>query len=164
MAFFETIYSWFHNFYNDVMWDTVREIISDNDEQLFADSLYVVGIVTLVVSLLIAVAFYIWPINNPSFKSWKSWIVMLLISMLLNFGVGVGMGYSRVLSVSDDEEASALILGDDYDGQALTDETGINNYLGFGLSNLFVGSIFFMVCCIPLTFYNGNAKFSPFRK
>ena len=164
MAFFETIYSWFHNFYNDVMWDTVREIISDNDEQLFADSLYVVGIVTLVVSLLIAVAFYIWPINNPSFKSWKSWIVMLLISMLLNFGVGVGMGYSRVLSVSDDEEACALILGDDYDGQALTDETGINNYLGFGLSNLFVGSIFFMVCCIPLTFYNGNAKFSPCRK
>ena len=75
MAFFETIYSWFHNFYNDVMWDTVREIISDNDELLFADSLYVVGIVTLVVSLLIAVAFYIWPINNPSFKSWKSWIV-----------------------------------------------------------------------------------------
>ena len=164
MAFFETIYSWFHNFYNDVMWDTVREIISDNDELLFADSLYVVGIVTLVVSLLIAVAFYIWPINNPSFKSWKSWIVMLLISMLLNFGVGVGMGYARVLSVSDDEEACALILGDDYDGQALTDETGINNYLGFGLSNLFVGSIFFMVCCIPLTFYNGNAKFSPFRK
>ena len=164
MAFFETIYSWFHNFYNDVMWDTVREIISDNDEQLFADSLYVVGIVTLVVSLLIAVAFYIWPINNLSFKSWKSWIVMLLISMLLNFGVGVGMGYSRVLSVSDDEEACALILGDDYDGQALTDETGINNYLGFGLSNLFIGSIFFMVCCIPLTFYNGNAKFSPFRK
>lgn len=164
MAFFETIYSWFHNFYNDVMWDTVREIISDNDELLFADSLYVVGIVTLVVSLLIAVAFYIWPINNPSFKSWKSWIVMLLISMLLNFGVGVGMGYSRVLSVSDDEEACALILGDDYDGQALTDEIGINNYLGFGLSNLFIGSIFFMVCCIPLTFYNGNARFSPFRK
>ena len=164
MAFFETIYSWFHNFYNDVMWDTVREIISDNDELLFADSLYVVGIVTLVVSLLIAVAFYIWPINNPSFKSWKSWIVMLLISMLLNFGVGVGMGYSRVQSVSDDEEACVLILGDDYDGQALTDETGINNYLGFGLSNLFVGSIFFMVCCIPLTFYNGNAKFLPFRK
>ena len=56
MAFFETIYSWFHNFYNDVMWDTVREIISDNDEQLFADSLYVVGIVTLVVSLLIIVS------------------------------------------------------------------------------------------------------------
>lgn len=164
MALFETIYSWFHNFYNDVMWDTVREIISDNDELLFADSLYVVGIVTLVVSLLIAVAFYIWPINNPSFKSWKSWIVMLLISMLLSFGVGVGMGYSRVLSVSDDEEACTLVLGDDYEGQALTDETGINNYLGFGLSNLFVGSIFFMVCCIPLALYNGNARFSPFRK
>lgn len=164
MAFFETIYSWFHNFYNDVMWDTVREIISENDELLFADSLYVVGLVTLVVTLLVTIAFYIWPINNPSFKSWKAWIVMLLISMLLNFGIGVGMGYSRVLSVSDDEEACELILGDDYDGQALTDETGINNYLGFGLSNLFVGSIFFIVCCTPLTFYNGNAKFSPFRK
>ena len=32
------------------------------------------------------------------------------------------------------------------------------------LSNLFVGSIFFVVCCVPLTFYNGNARFSPFRK
>lgn len=164
MAFFETIYSWFHNFYNDVMWDTVREIISDNDELLFADSLYVVGIVMLVVSLLVAVAFYIWPINSPSFKSWKAWLVMLLLSMLVNFGIGVGMGYSRVLSVNDDEEACALVLGDHYDGQALTDETGINNYLGFGLSNLFVGGIFFIICSIPLTFYNGNARFSPFRK
>ena len=89
---------------------------------------------------------------------------MLLISMLLNFGVGVGMGYSRVLSVNDDEDACALILGDDYEGQALTDEIGMNDYLGFGLSNLFVGSIFFIACCVPLAFYNGNARFSPFRK
>lgn len=164
MAFFETIYSWFHSFYNDTMWDTLREIISEDDELLFADSLYVVGIVTLIVSLLVAIAFYIWPINNPSFKSWKAWLAMLLLTMLLNFGIGVGMGYSRVLTVNESDDACEYVIGDNYDGESLTDEIGVGDYLGFGLSNLFVGSIFFIVWSIPLTFYNGNARFSPFRK
>lgn len=165
MAFFETIYSWFHSFYNNILWTTVKEIISDEDDSiLFADSLYVIGIVTLVISLLVAVAFYIWPINNPSFKSWKAWLAMFLLSMLLNFGIGIGMGYSRVLTVNDSEVACEIVIGDDYDDQALTDEIDTSDYLGFGLSNLFVGSIFFIIWSIPLSFYNGNARFSPFRK
>lgn len=161
MAFFETIYSWFHSFYNDTMWDTVREIINDNDDLLFADSLFIVGIITLIVSGLVAFAYYVWPINHPRFNAWKSWILMLIVAALLNFGVGIGCGYSRVQSVNESDEACELILEDEeYD---LTDEIAFSDYLGYGLSNIFVGSIFFIICCIPLTFYNGNARFSPFR-
>ena len=157
MAFFETIYSWFHSFYNDTMWDTVREIINDNDDLLFADSLFVVGIITLIVSGLVAFAYYVWPINHPRFNAWKSWILMLIVAALLNFGIGIGCGYSRVQS----DEACELILEDEESD--LTDEITFSDYLGYGLSNIFVGSIFFIICCIPLTFYNGNARFSPFR-
>lgn len=161
MAFFETIYSWFHSFYNDTMWDTVREIINDNDDLLFADSLFIIGIITLVVSGLVAFAYYVWPINHPRFNAWKSWILMLIVAALLNFGVGIGCGYSRVQSVNESDEACELILEDEV--ADLTDEITFSDYLGYGLSNIFVGSIFFIICCIPLTFYNGNARFSPFR-
>lgn len=161
MAFFETIYSWFHSFYNDTMWDTVREIINDNDDLLFADSLFIVGIITLIVSGLVAFAYYVWPINHPRFNAWKSWILMLIVAALLNFGVGIGCGYSRVQSVNESDEACELILEDEESD--LTDEVTFSDYLGYGLSNIFVGSIFFIICCIPLTFYNGNARFSPFR-
>ena len=159
MAFFETIYSWFHSFYNDTMWDTVREIINDNDDLLFADSLFVVGIITLIVSGLVAFAYYVWPINHPRFNAWKSWILMLIVAALLNFGIGIGCGYSRVQSVNESDEACELILEDEESD--LTDEITFSDYLGYGLSNIFVGSIFFIICCIPLTFYNGNARFSP---
>ena len=161
MAFFETIYSWFHSFYNDTMWDTVREIINDNDDLLFADSLFVVGIITLIVSGLVAFAYYVWPINHPRFNAWKSWIFKLIVAALLNFGIGIGCGYSRVQSVNESDEACELILEDEESD--LTDEITFSDYLGYGLSNIFVGSIFFIICCIPLTFYNGNARFSPFR-
>lgn len=161
MAFFETIYSWFHSFYNDTMWDTVREIINDNDDLLFADSLFVVGIITLIVSGLVAFAYYVWPINHPRFNAWKSWILMLIVAALLNFGIGIGCGYSRVQSVNESDEACELILEDEESD--LTDKITFSDYLGYGLSNIFVGSIFFIICCIPLTFYNGNARFSPFR-
>ena len=160
MAFFETIYSWFHSFYNDTMWDTVREIINDNDDLLFADSLFVVGIITLIVSGLVAFAYYVWPINHPRFNAWKSWILMLIVAALLNFGIGIGCGYSRVQSVNESDEACELILEDEESD--LTDKITFSDYLGYGLSNIFVGSIFFIICCIPLTFYNGNARFSPF--
>ena len=161
MAFFETIYSWFHSFYNDTMWDTVREIINDNDDLLFADSLFIVGIITLIVSGLVAFAYYVWPINHPRFNAWKSWILMLIVAALLNFGIGIGCGYSRVQSVNESDEACELILEDEESD--LTDKITFSDYLGYGLSNIFVGSIFFIICCIPLTFYNGNARFSPFR-
>ena len=160
MAFFETIYSWFHSFYNETRWDTVREIINDNDDLLFADSLFVVGIITLIVSGLVAFAYYVWPINHPRFNAWKSWILMLIVAALLNFGIGIGCGYSRVQSVNESDEACELILEDEESD--LTDEITFSDYLGYGLSNIFVGSIFFIICCIPLTFYNGNARFSPF--
>ena len=161
MAFFETIYSWFHSFYNDTMWDTVREIINDNDDLLFADSLFIVGIITLIVSGLVAFAYYVWPLNHPRFNAWKSWILMLIVAALLNFGIGIGCGYSRVQSVNESDEACELILEDAESD--LTDEITIGDYMGYGLSNIFVGSIFFISCCIPLTFYKGNARFSPFR-
>ncbi len=164
MGFFETIYSWFHSFYNETLWTTVREIISDDDELLFADSLFIVGIITLVISFVIAFAYYVWPINHPKLNAWKSWILMLVIAACINFMVGIGCAYSRVQSVNNDDEACELVLGDVYaDNPDLGSWIDTPDYLGFGLSNLFVGSIFFMMCCIPLTFYNGNARFSPFR-
>ena len=86
---------------------------------------------------------------------------MLIVAALLNFGIGIGCGYSRVQSVNESDEACELILEDEESD--LTDKITFSDYLGYGLSNIFVGSIFFIICCIPLTFYNGNARFSPFR-
>lgn len=166
MAIFETIYSWFHSFYNDTMWDTVKVIINvEEEKQLFADSLFIVGIITLVVSGLVAWAYYVWPINHPRFNAWKSWLLMLVVAALLNFGIGMGCGYFRVQSVNGSEEACAIIIGDEDEDEVsdLTDKITFSDYMGYGLSNSFVGSLFFILWCIPLTFYNGNARFSPFR-
>ena len=162
---FETIYSWLHSFYNDTMWNPIREIISEEDELLFADSLFIVGIITIIVSFMIAFAYYVWPLNHPRFNAWKSWLLMFVVAAVINFGVGIGCGYSRVQSVNDNEEACSLILENEDDEESdLTEAIGFGDYLGFGLSNIFVGSIFFVICCVPLTtFYKGNARFSPFR-
>lgn len=161
MAFFETIYSWFHSFYNDALWDTVRVIINDDDDLLFADSLFIIGIISFIVSGLIAFAYYVWPINHPRYNAWKSWLLMFVIAAAINFGVGIGGSYSRVQSVNESDEACELILEEE--AADLTEEISTNDYIGFGLSNIFVGSIFFIIWCIPLTFYNGNARLSPFK-
>lgn len=164
MGFFETIYSWFHSFYNQYLWDALRVIINDEDVTLFADSLYIIGIVSVIVSFLVAFAFYVWPINHPRFYGWKAWLVMFVLAGALNFGIGFGMAYSRVQTVNENEEACELVLGDEDDNEPdLSLYINSNDYLGFGLSNLFVGLIFFVCSSIPLMFYDGAARFSPFR-
>lgn len=162
MAFFEMIYSWFHSFYNDAMWHVVREIVNEDSELLFADSLFVVGIVIAIASFLVAFAYYVWPINHPRFNAWKSWLMMFAIAAIINFSIGIGFAYSRVQSVNSNDEATELILGES-DENDLEKVISSGDYMGFGLSNIFIGSIFFVLCCVPLTFYKGAARFSPFR-
>lgn len=161
MGFFETIYSWFSGFYNSTLWDALSIITDDDDNVLFADHFWVIGLVAVIIATLVAVAFYVWPINHPRFKSWWSWLIMLVLAGALNFGIGWGMADYRVSNVNNRSEACAIILEDSE--ETLEDHIGAGDYLGFALSNLLVSCIFFSAVSIPLMFYKGAARLSPFR-
>lgn len=160
MGFFETIYFWFSGFYDSTLWDALS-IITDDGKVLFADHFWVIGLVALIIATLVAVAFYVWPINHPQFKSWWSWLIMLVLVGVLNFGIGWCMADIHVSDVNNDQDACNVILGDP--NETFDDHIDANDYLGFALSNLLVSCIFFSAVSIPLMFYKGSARLSPFR-
>lgn len=163
MGFFETIYSWGHSFFNSYLWDTLRVIDNEDGETLYADSLFVVGIISIVLTLLVAV-FYYKIYDHPKFKSWWSWLITLSVAAMINFAVGIGMAYWRVNDVNASEEACELILGDEYEDDVyLGDFMSSADYCGFGMDNVLFSSLFFVVFSLPLMFMGKNTKYSPFR-
>lgn len=155
--FFIFIYSWFCDSSLTVF--KIMDAIWDSDgDMLMSSSFTTMGMTTAVISILIAVAFYIWPINHPRFKAWWAWLIMLLINILINFGLGFVFLHHRLLDIQYSEE-------DILDSLDLEEPLtlSLGEWLDLAFSNAGVSILFFVFASLCLTWFSTNCRFSPFR-
>lgn len=154
--FFSSIYSWFCDSALTVF--KIMNAIMDDEELLLSSSFPAIGITTAVISVVVAVAFYIWPIDHPRFKAWWAWLIMLLTNAAINFGLTFAFIHHRIGDINMSGEAL----------EVLTDEENLSipfgQWMDLALSNLCVSIMFFCVASLILNWFSTNCRFSPFRK
>lgn len=164
-TFFELLlgnmYCWFKSFYSEnlslYLWG-FNPTTGTYDLTLRYNS---IGIYTLVISLIIMFLYY-YVINHPRFCKWWSWLIMAGINSV----IALFVGYYCVLS---DEQAGKIpdklmYLRDD-SGQVVQQLIFIpEDCWGFGLSNMIMAFIFFLVFSFLFHWWSSVAKYSPFIK
>lgn len=154
--FFTSIYSWFCNSSQTVF--KIMSAIWDDDGELLLSSLFpTIGITATCISLAVAFAFYIWPINHPRFKAWWAWLIMLMINAIINFGLAFAFIHHRIKDIAKSEEALEVFT----DKETLT--IPFSQWMDFALSNICISVIFFVVASLILNWFSTNCRFSPFR-
>lgn len=161
--FFASIYSWFCDSAN-IAFSIMEQKGSVEEENLFPGYFPTIGLTAAAISLLIAFAFYIWPINHPRFKAWWAWLIMLLTNAIINFGLTYAFINQRIKSLLN-ENIDDITVGESlYD---ITDpDFSISFSEGFNLawSNICVSIMFFIVASLIFNWFSTNCRLSPFRK
>lgn len=164
MEFFEDLYFAFCPVNQDQSMNIldVMGIIETDQEVLLSSALPAMGWTTIIISVILAVAFYIWPINHPRFKSWWSWLIMLGADIVINFILTFFFIKSRVDEINDYPDGEAL----DELGVSAGDylEVATRQCLDLAFANIVVAIIFFCAASLCLTWFSSNAKYSPIRK
>ncbi len=155
----EKIYDLFSGFHSDAIGKAL-EVFKNPDTGIMLWTAKYPGLflATAIISLVVAFAFYIWPIDHPRFKSWWSWLLMLAANCSLCLLVGWQIAHARM--------KLALRLPESW--ETLTGKTeGVTAYdfdcLGMGLSNMMVGILLFVLFSLILNIFSTNAKYSPLR-
>ena len=155
--FFFSIYSWFCDS-SLTVFKIMNAIWGDDEELLLSSSFPSIGITAAVISVVVAIAFYIWPINHPRFKAWWAWLIMLLTNAAINFGLTFAFIHHRIGDIEKSEEALEMF----------TDEETLSlpfaQWMDLALSNLCVSIMFFIVASLIFNWFSTNCRFSPFRK
>lgn len=120
-----------------------------------------IGIYTLVVSFIIMILYY-YVIDHPRFCKWWSWLIMAVINSIIS----LFLGYYLILSDYNAGKIPDELL-------YLRDETGeISQMLisipsecwSFGISNMIMAFIFFVIVSFLFHWWSRVAKYSPFVK
>lgn len=152
------IYCWFQSFYGQdlsyYLWgyDPGTEAYTNPNIYNF------VGLITLVVSLVLVVVFY-YIINHPRLCKWWSWLIALGINGVIALFVGYGIVMSKYVNgyIHD-----TLMYQRDADGNIISILIGESNCWGFGIANMFVAMIAFVLLSFMLKWWSSSAKHVPF--
>lgn len=156
--FFANIYGWFCD-RNYVVYQIMDKIVdSYYGDTLLSGYFPVMGIWAVVISVVFAFAFYIWPINHPRFYAWWSWLIMLILNAAVNFGLTFAFINHRLAEVNKNADAIALFT----DENVLDISSWDKCHLAF--SNLMVSALVFIIASAVLMWFSTSAKYSPFRK
>lgn len=155
--FFTSIYSWFCDS-SLTVFKILNAIWSDDEDLLLSSAFPTIGITAIIISILVAVAFYIWPINHPRFKAWWSWLIMLFVNAAINFGLTFAFIHHRIADIEKSEEALEMFTDEE------TLSIPFSQWMDMALSNICVSILFFIVASLIFTWFHTNCRFSPFRK
>lgn len=161
--FFEQIYSWFMDLPQGVS-EVLYEITTTNEEEILLTSAYpTIGVTILVISVIIAFAFYIWPGNHPRFKAWWAWLLTMVVNACINFGVALAYLNHRVDSINADETLLQEMKGSvAYSGNII--ELDTSGFIDFGVVSVCVSVLCFCFGSLLLNWFSSTCRFSPFRK
>ena len=112
-------------------------------DDLFQNELYVpLGLSLLIISALLMVAFYYYPINRPSFSRWYHWLIILLVNAAIQFGLAVIIPKNKFTSLGIEEYHS--------------------EYYNFGIVSAFMSMILFIILSFMFRWWSTNCRRTPF--
>jgi len=117
-----------------------------------------IGIVAFVVSLVLVISFY-YIINHPRYCKWWSWLITLGIDCTIGLFTGYGIVASKYVNGFIPQQ---LMYQFDSEGNISAYLIGYQNIWGFGIANLIVSGIFFILLSFILKWWSSNAKHVPF--
>lgn len=165
--FFISIYSWFCDS-SQYLFKIMNDIWGEEEQLLLSSSFPTIGVTTAVISFLVAVAFYIWPINHPRFKAWWAWLIMLFVNAAINFGLAFAFIHHRIGVIEENQNIMDSIEETETFRDIVSDEGILTipspNWFDFAFSNLCVSIIFFIIASLIFNWFSINCRFSPFRK
>lgn len=149
--FFGSIYCWFEEFFGielaNYLW---------GESSLLSQTNSFIGIGWSMFGISFAmVLIYYYVINHPQLNHWWGWIIFLVINGIINFIVGW-----------------QWVLKDYYDGKMITIDPATNLQMPlnigesviiyFGVSNMFISVIAFIVFSFILKWWSTNCSRAPF--
>lgn len=149
--FFGSIYCWFEEFFGielaNYLW---------GESSLLSQTNSFIGIGWSMFGISFAmVLIYYYVINHPQLNHWWGWIIFLVINGIINFIVGW-----------------QWVLKDYYDGKMITIDPATNlqmplnigesEIIYFGVSNMFISVIAFIVFSFILKWWSPNCSRAPF--
>jgi len=156
-----TIYCWFDSLFSqnfaEYLWGYNCNTQDFSNSNLFNS----IGTITIGISLLFVLVYYYlpcWGCNHPRFNRWWNWLIMLFIAGIINFLIGYGWTINDLLNGSIGD---CLMYERDPDGNIISQLIDEKDCWLFGLSNLFVSSIFFVLGSLIFKWWSRNCKHSP---
>ena len=155
------LYCWFKSFYSDYLSEYLWGYNPTSrmyDLELRYNS---IGLYTLVISFAVMFLYY-YVIDNPRFCQWWHWLIMAAVNSV----VALFVGYYCVLSdYNAGKIPDELLYMRDGSGNVVQQLISIpGECWGFGLSNMIVAFIFFLVLSFLFHWWSRVAKYSPFIK
>jgi hypothetical protein len=149
--FFGSIYCWFEDFFGlelaDYLWGQSSPLSQTNA--------YIgIGFTMLGVSLAMVLIYY-YVLNHPRLNQWWGWGIFLVVNAVINFIVGW-----------------QWVLDDYYDGKMITIDPATNlqtplnigesEILCFGVSNMFLSILAFIILSFCFKWWSSNCSRAPF--
>lgn len=149
--FFGSIYCWFEEFFGielaNYLWGESSQLSQTNSFIGIGWSMFGISFAMVLI--------YYYVINHPQLNHWWGWIIFLVINGIINFIVGW-----------------QWVLKDYYDGKMITIDPATNlqvplnigesEIIYFGVSNMFISVIAFIVFSFILKWWSTNCSRAPF--
>lgn len=151
---FGQIYYWFSSMYGKDLDDYlygITQLVDSAGNEVWNPNRYIMfGLIALGSALLIAFTYY-YIINSAGFNKFWSWLIMMLVTGILNLFVGAGItiGYLN----SGDIDRCLL-----ENGQNVL----VSNCWMFGVANMIIAIIFFFIISMAIKWWSCNCSKSPF--
>lgn len=149
--FFGSIYCWFEEFFGI---ELVNYLWGESSLLSQTNSFIGIGWSMFGISFAMVLIYY-YVINHPQLNHWWGWIIFLVINGIINFIVGW-----------------QWVLKDYYDGKMITIDPATNlqmplnigesEIIYFGVSNMFISVIAFIVFSFILKWWSTNCSRAPF--
>jgi hypothetical protein len=113
-----------------------------------------VGFWLIGISIAVAALFY-YAINSPRFQRWYHWLIMLGVNATINFLVAFNL---------TNGDLGAGKIPECFITDPATQQTLIDNAscIGFGLANVIVSSLLFIIISFSIRWWSTNASTCPF--
>ncbi len=141
-----TIYCWFESLFGSNLADYLWGY--NCDEQAYTGDIIfnLIGFLAIIISLFLVLAYYYWPLNHPRFNRWWSWLIVLILSSILNLFVGYTISVTHLNS----GDIGSCMTVSEFDCWM------------FGVANFIVSAFFFSFLTLIFKWKSSNAKYSPF--
>ena len=150
------IYCWFQSLYGQNLSYYLWGYNPSTGEYTNPNFYNHVGLITLVISLVLVVIFY-YIINHPRLCRWWSWLITLGINGMIALFVGYGMVASRYTNGDIPDE---FLYPQGSDNDIIINVP--SDFWGFGMANIFVATMMFVILSFMLKWWSPGAKHVPF--